>query len=574
MEAEFFAVDGPLLGERFPLGSGAVHIGSAPAAHIRLTEVDAAPQHCTVRFEDGRFHIVDHRSPAGTYVNGMRIARHCLEPDDQVSICETVLLYREDPAVGQSESQQHTLLRACSLLFLFRALAMSAGGHRSAFADQIVRLIGDMAPCREGAILLGRDADELRAAAVELGKASLDELIARVCREGAVVEPAARVVALALYARNEIAGLLAVWFPAEEAVNLSHHRDTLSAIGTVAAAALENVRSVERLQAENASLLNRLGAGESGMVGESPAIRKLLRMVARVAPQDTPVLILGESGTGKELVARGLHRQSGRASKPFVAINCAALTETLLESELFGHEKGSFTGAIVQKKGKLEIAQGGTVFLDEIGELPVTLQAKLLRVLQEREFERVGGTRTLKLDIRLLAATNRDLAAEARRGAFREDLFHRLNVVALSVPPLRDRREDIPALARHFLDLSAARCRRRVTAISAEAERYLMNYFWPGNIRELENAIERAVVLGQSDTLLAEDLPETVLDTAAVPEAPGALQSSITATKRQAIMAAWREAGGVHDRAADLLNLHPNSLRRLIRTLKLRDVLG
>jgi Nif-specific regulatory protein len=574
MEAEFFAVDGPLLGERFPLGSGAVHIGSASSAHIRLTEVDAAPQHCTVRFEDGRFHIVDHRSPAGTYVNGMRIARHCLEPDDQVSICETVLLYREDPAGGQSESQQHTLLRACSLLFLFRALAMSAGGHRSAFAGQIVRLIGDMAPCCEGAILLGRDADELRAAAVELGKASLDELIGRVCREGAVVEPAARVVALALYARNEIAGMLAVWFPAEEAVNLAHHRDTLSAIGTVAAAALENVRSVERLQAENASLLNRLGAGESGMVGESPAISKLLRMVARVAPQDTPVLILGESGTGKELVARGLHRQSGRSSKPFVAINCAALTETLLESELFGHEKGSFTGAFAQKKGKLEIAQGGTVFLDEIGELPVTLQAKLLRVLQEREFERVGGTRTLKLDIRLLAATNRDLAAEARRGTFREDLFHRLNVVALSVPPLRDRREDIPALARHFLDLSAARCRRRVTAISVEAERYLMNYFWPGNIRELENAIERAVVLGQSDTLLAEDLPETVLDTAAVPEAPGALQSSITATKRQAIMAAWREAGGVHDRAADLLNLHPNPLRRLIRTLKLRDVLG
>jgi Nif-specific regulatory protein len=573
MEAEFFAVDGPLLGERFPLGSGPVRIGSAPSAHIRLTERDAAPQHCTVQFEDGRFYIVDHRSGAGTYVNGLRIARHCLEPDDPVSICETVLLYREDPAEAQSQTQQHTLLRACSLLFLFRALATSAGTQRSSFADQIVRLIADMVPCRDGAILLGRDADELCAAAAELGKDSLDELTGRVCREGAVVEPAARVVALALYVRSEIAGLLAIWFPAEEAVNVSDHRDTLSAIGTVAAAALENVRSVECLQAENASLLSRLGVGETGIVGESPAIRKLLRMVARVAPQDAPVLILGESGTGKELVARALHRQSGRSSKPFVAINCAALTETLLESELFGHEKGSFTGAIAQKKGKLEIAQGGTVFLDEIGELPVTLQAKLLRVLQEREFERVGGTHTLKLDIRLLAATNRDLAAEARRGAFREDLFHRLNVVALSVPPLRDRREDIPALARHFLDRSAARCRRRVVGISAEAERYLMNSFWPGNIRELENAVERAVVLGQSESLLAEDLPETVLEAAAIPEVPGALQSSITATKREAIMAAWREARGVHDRAADLLNLHPNSLRRLIRTLKLRDVL-
>jgi Nif-specific regulatory protein len=574
MEAEFFAVDGPLLGERFPLGGGDVHIGSAPSAHIRLAEADAAREHCTVRFADGRFEVVDHRSGAGTYVNGMRIARHCLEPGDQVSICDTVLLYREDTASPQPESQQHTLLRACSLLFLFRALGMSTGGHRSVFADQIVRLIADIAPCREGVVLLGRDADELCAAAGEPAAAApLHELIGRVCREGSVVEPAARVVALALYVGGEIAGLLAAWFPAEEIVNLSDHRDTLSAIGTVAAAALENVRSVERLQAENASLLSRLGAGEAGMVGESPGVRKLLGMVARVAPQDTPVLILGESGTGKELVARALHRQSGRSSKPFVAINCAALTETLLESELFGHEKGSFTGAVAQKKGKLETAQGGTVFLDEIGELPVTLQAKLLRVLQEREFERVGGIRTLKLDIRLLAATNRDLAAEARRGAFREDLFHRLNVVALSVPPLRDRRDDIPALARHFLNLSAARCRRRVAGISPEAERYLMNYAWPGNIRELENAIERAVVLGQSDNLLPEDLPETVLESAAIPEVPGALQSSIAASKRQAIVAAWQEAGGVHDRAAALLNLHPNSLRRLIRTLKLREVL-
>src|ERR1017187_5949874 len=416
MEAEFIAVDGPLLGERFTLGSGEVHIGRAPSAHIRLAEADAAWEHCTVRLEDGRFHIVDHRSGVGTYVNGMRIMRHCLEPGDQVSVCDTVLVYREEPAILPADSPQHGLLRACSLLFLFRALAMSSGGHRSAIAGQIVRLIADLAPCREGVILLGRDADELRASASGLAAAgALEELIGRVCREGAVVEPAARVVALALYVRGEIAGLLAAWFPDEEAVNLSDHRDTLSAIGTVAAVALENVRSVERLQVENASLLDRLGAGETGMVGESPAIRKLLRMVERA-----------------------LHRQSGRSAKPFVAINCAALTETLLESELFGHEKGSFTGAIAQKKGKLEIAQGGTVFLDEIGELPVTLQAKLLRVLQEREFERVGGTRTLKLDIRLLAATNRDLAAEARRGAFREDLFHRLNVVALSVPPLRD----------------------------------------------------------------------------------------------------------------------------------------
>jgi Nif-specific regulatory protein len=285
------------------------------------------------------------------------------------------------------------------------------------------------------------------------------------------------------------------------------------------------------------------------------------------------VLILGESGSGKELVARALHRQSPRAAKPFVAINCAALTDTLLESELFGHEKGAFTGAVAQKKGKLEVAEGGTVFLDEIGELAAPLQAKLLRVLQQREFERVGGTRTLQLDIRLIAATNRDLAAEARRGAFREDLYHRLNVVAIRAPSLRARPEDIPQLARAFMERSAARCHRRVYAISPEAERALLSHSWPGNVRELENAIEHAVVLGQSETLLLEDLPESVLESAPEPAVPGALQPSVTETKRQLILDAWRQAGGDHNLAAARLNIHPNSLRRLIRNLKLREAL-
>jgi len=228
---------------------------------------------------------------------------------------------------------------------------------------------------------------------------------------------------------------------------------------------------------------------------------------------------------------------------------------------------------VAQKKGKLEVGEGGTVFLDEVGEMSPTLQAKLLRVLQQREFERVGGTRTLKLDVRLLAATNRDLGAEARRGAFREDLYHRLNVVAIRVPPLRDRVGDIPALARHFLERASARCGRRVTGFSPEAERYLTSYAWPGNIRELENAIERAVVLGQSEVVLPEDLPETVLDAAPAADAGGALQASVSETKRQVILNAWREAGGDHNRAAELLKIHPNSLRRLIRTMNLREVL-
>jgi two-component system, NtrC family, response regulator HydG len=208
-----------------------------------------------------------------------------------------------------------------------------------------------------------------------------------------------------------------------------------------------------------------------------------------------------------------------------------------------------------------------------VGEIPSSIQVKLLRVLQERTFERVGGNEPITVDVRLIAATNRDLAAEARRGAFREDLYHRLNVVALRVPPLRDRVEDIPALARYFLERAGVRCHRRVSDITPEAERCLVSYPWPGNVRELENAIERAVVLGQSDMLLPEDLPETVLESAQLPEIPGALQSSVTQTKRQLILTAWQECGGDHRLTAARLNIHPNSLRRLIRTLNLREAL-
>jgi Nif-specific regulatory protein len=376
-----------------------------------------------------------------------------------------------------------------------------------------------------------------------------------------------------LWTRGEPAGLLAAWFPAEEIANLGEHRDALGALASLAAAALETLRDVERLRDENSLLRERLGTAETGIAGESIAIHKMLALVARVAPQDTSVLILGETGAGKELVARALHRLSPRAAKPFVAINCAALTETLLESELFGHEKGAFTGAVAQKRGKLEMAEGGTVFLDEIGELAPQMQAKLLRVLQQREFERVGGTRTWKLDVRVIAATNRDLAAAVQGGSFRVDLYHRLNVVTLRVPPLRERAGDIPALAQYFLDRAVLRCGRAVKGISPEAERCLLSHSWPGNVRELENAIERAVVLGDAEWIQPEDLPETVLDSGTAPQTPGALHSSVAETKRQLILSAWRQCEGDHNRTAAHLHIHPNSLRRLMRTLNLRDVL-
>jgi len=575
MEAELIAVSGPLLGARFALGQEEICIGRGPSCDIQLTEHDAAWHHCVVLPHGECFRIMDRHTGAGTYVNGMRINDHVLEPGDQISICETVLVYREGQMGLPVDSPQHTLVRACSLIFLFRAVAQAQNeAHRARLEEQILRLIADLTPCEDGTILLGRSVDELRAAAAQsTASMKLDGLIECVRREGIAEGSDGHSLALGLYARGALAGVLAARFGVEEAARLAEHREMLSAVATLATAALESVQDVEQLKTENELLRERLEPVESGIVGDSPAARKLLELVGRVAPRDTSVLVLGESGTGKELVARALHAQSARASRPFVAINCAALTETLLESELFGHEKGSFTGAVAQKKGKLEVAEGGTVFLDEAGEMQPTLQAKLLRVLQQREFERVGGTRTLKLDVRLIAATNRDLAAEVKRGAFREDLYHRLNVVAIRVPPLRDRAADIPALARHFLQRAAARCRRRVTGFSPEAESYLTSYSWPGNIRELENAIERAVVLGQSEVVLPEDLPETVLDAAPADEADGTLQSSVSDAKRQLILNAWREAHGDHNQAAALLKIHPNSLRRLIRNLRLRDAL-
>jgi Nif-specific regulatory protein len=303
-------------------------------------------------------------------------------------------------------------------------------------------------------------------------------------------------------------------------------------------------------------------------------MRDVYQFVSKVAPTDSTVLIRGESGTGKELVARAIHRNSPRAAMPFLAINCAALTETLLESELFGHEKGAFTGAFAQKRGKLELADRGTVFLDEVGEMPPACQSRLLRLIQEREFERVGGTRQIRTDIRLIAATNRDLEAAIERGTFRKDLYYRLNVVSLTMPPLRDRREDIPLLASHFVAKHGQRARRRVAGIAPEALACLKAHDWPGNVRDLENAIERAVVLGSTDLIMAEDLPETVFESA--PHGAGAIggyHEAIRDEKTRIILAALDQAEGSFTEAAKLLGIHPNYLHRLVRNLDLRTAI-
>jgi two-component system response regulator HydG len=311
------------------------------------------------------------------------------------------------------------------------------------------------------------------------------------------------------------------------------------------------------------------------LLGKSPIFVQTLRLIERIASVDATVLIQGETGTGKELAARALHYLSDRCESPFVPVNCGALPDTLIESELFGHERGAFTGAVAQKKGRLELADGGTLFLDEIGELASPLQSKLLRVLQEREFERVGGTRPIKVDIRLISATNRLLANEVRAGRFREDLYFRLNVVTIEVPPLRDRRADVPALARHFLNRAGQKAGRRLTGISPAALECLNAYDWPGNVRELENAIERAVVLGSTQEILPDDLPETIVEAAVMPAVSEEekFRVAVLETKKRAIVEAFRASGGSYTETARLLGIHPNYLHRLVRNLGLKSIL-
>jgi Nif-specific regulatory protein len=349
-----------------------------------------------------------------------------------------------------------------------------------------------------------------------------------------------------------------------------NHLQVMTAVAGIASLALDNVRHWESLRQENQDLRAEINL-EHNMVGNSPRMREVFEFIRRVAPTDSTVLIHGESGTGKELVARAMHRNSPRAEHPFVAINCAAITETLLESELFGHEKGSFTGAIAQKKGKIEVAGGGTLFLDEISELAAGLQAKLLRVLQEREFERVGGTRPVKLDIRVVAATNKSLPEAIQGGTFRADLYYRLNVVALTMPALRERREDIPALAEHFIAKASRKCKTRAKPLSSEALACLMNHDWPGNVRELENALERALVMGATDTILPDDLPDALLE-ASSPASTSTTKyiGTIKETKKALLLQALQQANGNYIEAARILGMHPNSLLRLVRNLDLK----
>jgi two-component system response regulator AtoC len=307
------------------------------------------------------------------------------------------------------------------------------------------------------------------------------------------------------------------------------------------------------------------------IVGKSPVMLEVYKLVARVAGSTATVLVEGESGTGKELVARSIHTHSPRASAPFVPVNCTALTESLLESELFGHARGAFTGAVAAKRGLFETASGGTLFLDEIGDMGPKMQAQLLRTLQDGEVRPVGGSESIRVDVRLVCATNKDLEAEVKAGRFREDLYFRINVVTVRLPPLRERREDIPALVAHFLNKTARRERRQAAAMSPEALRLLTEYGWPGNVRELENAIERAVAVAKGNVVLPSDLPPEVGGSPATPAPAPAGDGGLIADRptlgeleRRYIQLVLGECGGNKKKAAEKLGIDRRTLYRAL----------
>jgi len=623
MKPRLAAITGKLKDTVISMNEGPVLIGRQTGASLRIRNAAVSRRHALIERDGDRFIINDLESRNGTFVNDLPVKRCELHHGDRVQIGESqffFLLEEGDepaqtseirfeesqllggPAVRMSYSDAlYVMARDLSALMKISTTINAIRGLDE-LRRALIELLFEVVPARRGAILLTpayeEPPDEFestfgldRVTGTEEAIPVSQTIVHRVLRDGSalliresdssesltdslIAARSRSVMCLPLIMLDRTLGVVYLETDEPGIAFSESHLQLATAIAAIAAVAIENARHIESLQNENQRLIADANI-EHNMIGESPLLKRVYQIISKVAPTNSTVLICGESGTGKELVARAIHRNSKRAEMPFIAVNCAALAETLLESELFGHEKGAFTGALIQKKGRMELADGGTIFLDEIGELSPALQTKLLRVLQEREFERVGGNRTIKVDIRVLAATNRNLEDAIERKTFRQDLYFRLNVVELDMPPLRDRREDIPLLANYFARKYAEKCNRKVLGISPDAHKRLFAYDWPGNVRELENVIERGVVLGITDHIIPDDLPEVLLESAAATgdERTSNFHDKVLRTKKQTILEAVKQAGGNYTAAAKLLGLHPNYLHRLIRNLNLKDEL-
>ena len=624
MKPRIAAITGRLEDTVISMTEGPVLIGRQAGATLKIANASVSRRHAVIEKEGDKFIIADLGSRNGTFVNGVPVKRRELQHGDRVKIGESQFFFLfedtdepahtseirlDDSELFSDETVSMTYSEAMGSMARDLSALLKVGTTITAIRgveeleQRLLEVVFEVVPARRGVILLTGEQsgaepeftsifglDRVHGPNQKITVSST--IVRRVLKDNAafligdtdqnatlrtdslIAARSRSLLCVPLLMPGQTLGVIYLDTDLPDNHFNEDHLHLVTAIAAIAAVAIQNARHFETLESENQRLLADANL-EHNMVGESPLMQQVYQLVSKVAPTESTVLISGESGTGKELAARAIHRNSKRANKPFIAVNCAALAESLLESELFGHEKGAFTGALNQRKGRLEIADGGTIFLDEIAELSPALQTKLLRVLQEREFERVGGTRLIKVDIRVLAATNRDLDAAISNGTFRHDLYFRLNVVELKMPALRERAEDISMLANYFVAKYADKCNRKVVGISAAAKELLARYDWPGNIRELENAIERAVVLGMTDQILPEDLPEAILEGSAaeaVVTASG-YHEVVSSTKKQIIIDAMKKVNGSYTAAAKLLGLHPNYLHRLVRNLNLRDEL-
>ena len=614
MVPKLVCVAGPLRGHEFDLAGGELRLGSGPGNEISLQDPAVSNRQCEIVSAGRRFELRHLDSRSVTTLNGTAAKQGFLEHGDEIRIGASaflVLLRNEPPSgrpvvqfnesdswvtrySGAFDAGNPTLAPARAareLHALLRITTVLGSAKRLEELEQkLLETITDVIPADRGAILLvGESIEQFTSIfgwdrvpdghhPVDVSRAVIDRALRdRVAVLSGNVNgstgPQAHqrsLLAVPLVVFDRTVGVIYLDADPAHVAFDEGHLEWLKAFGRVAAVALENARRAQWLENENRRLRDELDLDHS-MVGESLPMQEVYQFIAKAAPSPATVLIRGDSGTGKELVARAIHRNSPRSRGPFVAVNCAAVTETLLESEMFGHEKGAFTGALAQKKGRIEVADGGTLFLDEISEIAPNLQAKLLRVLQEREFERVGGTRPIHVNIRVVAATNQDLEKAMNEGRFRPDLYYRLNVVSVMLPSLRHRREDIPLLVNFFVARHCERANRPPPTVSSEAMAYLTHYDWPGNVRELEHAMERAVVLGTGDVIRPENLPEDILEID-LPQRNllPRFHEVVKRTKRELILKALKRAGGNYTEAAKILGLQPTYLHRLIRNLNLR----
>ena len=626
------AISGPLKDSTYVLAKDEVTVGRDSSNLLAISDPSLSRRHCVLSYDAEGYTIRDLASRNGTFVNGTAVKECRLHHGDQISAGDSVfvLLLRDDTSVaagGQVEfddSVTHATaqLRPQDALYLqpdriLRELPESSRLSRNLNAllkisravhalrdleelqKQILASIFEVMPAERGAILMDASEDEFESVFVQVREGlvaqplRISRTITRQVMERQVAVLSSDVQGTSGFQKveslvaSQVRSLLCVplmmFGKATGCIYLDttnpasrfeqDHLQLVTAVAGIVAVALENARRMHWLREENVRLSTEINL-EHQLVGESACMKEVYSLLARVASTDATVLIRGESGTGKELAARAIHRNSPRSEKPFVPIDCGAIPQGLIESELFGHEKGSFTGALAQKKGRLELAHGGVVFLDEIGDLAPAAQVTLLRVLQERKVERVGGVRPIPVDFRLIAATNKNLEEALKSGAFRLDLFYRLNVVSIVMPPLRERREDIPVLAEYFVRKVSKKCRTRPKRLSPEAIACLSNYDWPGNVRELENVIERSVVLSTADTISPEELPEFILESDPPPSvAEAKYHAALKQAKQQLILNALEEANGNYTEAARILGVHPNYLHRLIRNLELREII-